>query len=115
MQNKQTNLRSANHLKEKASVLHCVSVVDSARLAASHNERDARTRRRRDERVCRSAASLVEVRRVCRLGAGRGPSNDDVMRGASLLGGVGRPPRSTASCQGETQTKKALRACASTD
>lgn len=69
--------------------LTCVSVVASACLAASHNERDASRRRRQEGRVDRRlAASLVELQRVCRLGSGRESHKDDVMHGPGLQSGT---------------------------
>ncbi|KAM7305037.1 innexin inx2 [Ixodes scapularis] len=50
-----------------------VSIAASEVRAASHNEGDARTRRRQDGRVCRFVAALVELGPVCRLGQIGGP------------------------------------------
>lgn len=64
-----------------------------AHRAASDNDRDARTRRRQDGRVCRFAAPLVEL--GSELGVfgtfegGWGSASEDVMRGPCLLGGIG--------------------------
>lgn len=59
-------------------------------FAASINERDVGARRRKDGRVSRfAAAALVDLRRVCRFGAGRESTNDDVIRRPSLVSGIG--------------------------
>lgn len=56
-------------------------------FAASHNERDAETRRRQDARVRRFAAYSRPGLARLPLGADRAANNDDVMRRPYVLNG----------------------------